>query len=127
MELILYRNRPKYYRAIEDARSANDSGGFIEFTLPAVLNSIIEQAQHQDRHEEKRQVELTVTQRNVLNALEDGTLSRKEIFEKIGISGDARAFKRHIGPLLSRGFIKMTVPDKPNSKMQTQIPSDGQR
>jgi len=50
------------------------------------LNSIIDQEQHQvehqDRHEEKRPVELTVTQRNILNALEDGTLSRKEIFKK---------------------------------------------
>lgn len=131
MELILYQNRPKYYRAFEDARSVNDSGAFIEFTLSAVLNSIIDQEQHQvehqDRHEEKRQVELTVTQRNVLNALEDGTLSRKEIFEKIGISGDARAFKRHIGPLMSRGFIKMTVPDKPNSKMQRYRLTDSGR
>ena len=131
MELILYRNRPIYYRAIEDARSANDSGAFIEFTLSAVLNSIIDQEQHQvehqDRHEEKHPVELTVTQRNVLNALEDGTLSRKEIFEKIGISGDTRAFKRHIGPLLSRGFIKMTVPDKPNSKLQKYRLTDSGR
>ena len=131
MELILYRNRPKYYRAIEDARSANDSGAFIEFTLSAVLNSIIDQeqhqAEHQDRHEEKHPVELTVTQRNVLNALEDGTLSRKEIFEKIGIRGDTRAFKRHIGPLLSRGFIKMTVPDKPNSKLQRYRLTDSGR
>jgi predicted transcriptional regulator len=95
------------------------------------LNSIIDQEQHQvehqDRHEEKRQVELTVTQRNVLNALEDGTLSRKEIFEKIGIRGDTRAFKRYIGPLLSRGFIKMTVPDKPNSKLQRYRLTDSGR
>jgi len=127
MELILYRNRPEYYRAIEDARSANDSGGFIECTLSTVLNSIIDQAQHQERHEEKHQVELTVTQRNILNALEEGTLSRKDIFAKIGISGDTRAFKRHIGPLLSRGLIKMTVPDKPNSKLQKYRLTDSGR
>ena len=127
MELILYRNRPEYYRAIEDARSANDSGGFIECTLSTILNSIIDQAQHQERHEEKHQVELTVTQRNILNALEDGTLSRKDIFAKIGISGDTRAFKRHIGPLLSRGLIKMTVPDKPNSKLQKYRLTDSGR
>ena len=122
MEFVLYRNRPQYYRAIEEARSANNSGAFIEFTLSTVLNSIIDQEQHQvehqDQHKEKHQVELTEAQRNILNALAGGALSRKEIFLKIGIKGDTRAFRRHMKPLLVRGFIKMTVPEKPNSKLQ---------
>ena len=91
------------------------------------MNSIIEQAQHQERHEEKRPVELTVTQRNILNALEDGTLSRKDIFAQIGITSDTRAFNRHRGPLLSRGFTKMTVPDKPNTKLQKYRLTDSGR
>lgn len=44
MESVLYENRPRYYQAIEDARKSNDSGAFIEFTLSALLNSIIEQS-----------------------------------------------------------------------------------
>lgn len=118
MESVLYQNRPQYYRAIEDARSANDSGVFIEFTLSAVLNSIIDQERHQVEHEEKHQVELTGTQRSILEALEAGTLSRREIFDTIGMNGDTRASRRHIGPLLAEGFIKMTVPDRPSSKLQ---------
>ncbi len=126
MESILYQNRSQYYRAIEDARGSNDSGAFIEFTLLAVLNSIICQEQHQDKHEDKRQVkhqerhqvELTATQRRVLEVLEGGAFSRKEIFAKIGMNGDTRAFKRHIEPLLLKELIEMTVPDKPNSKLQ---------
>ena len=66
----------------------------------------------------KHQVELTGKQRSILVALENGTLSRKEIFARIGINGDTRAFKRHMGPLLVEGFIEMAVPDKPNSKLQ---------
>lgn len=122
MESILYQNRPRYYQAIADAGSANDSGVFIEFTLSAVLNSIIDQLKHQEEHQEghrdKHQVELTETQRSILEALEEGTLSRREIFARIGINGDTRAFKRHIGPLLTEGLVEMTVPDKPNSKLQ---------
>lgn len=122
METILYQNRPRYYQAIEDACSANDSGVFIEFTLSAVLNSIIDQEQHQEEHQEehqdKHQVELTETQRSILEALEEGTLARKEIFARIGINGDTRAFKRHIELLLTEGLVAMTVPDKPNSKLQ---------
>jgi Fic family protein len=36
MELVLYQNRPQYYAAIAEARKANDSGVFIEFTLSAI-------------------------------------------------------------------------------------------
>jgi hypothetical protein len=54
----------------------------------------------------------------VLKSLEDKALSRKEIFAAIKLSGDSRAFQRHVEPLLAGGFIEKTVPDKPNSRMQ---------
>lgn len=126
MESVLYQNRPQYYQAIENAHSANDSGAFIEFTLSAVLDIITDQEKHQVKHEEKhqdghqdgRQVELTEIQILALKAFDGKTLSRKEIFAKIGLGGDSRSFKRHIAPLLIEGFIEMTVPDKPNSRLQ---------
>jgi predicted transcriptional regulator len=34
------------------------------------------------------------------------------------MNSDLRSFKRHIDPLLVEGLIEMTVPDKPNSKLQ---------
>nr|WP_274428228.1 Fic family protein [Acetonema longum] len=118
MESVLYQNRPQYYQAIENASKANDSGVFIEFTLSAIYEIIAEQAKHQVKHEDKHQVELSDTQLAVLNALKNKTLSRKDIFAAIGMNGDSRSFKRHIEPLLDEGLIEMTVPDKPNSRMQ---------
>ena len=118
MESVLYRNRPEYYQAIENAHHANDSGVFIEFTLSALYEIIASQEKHQVRHEDKHQVQLNDTQIQVLKALEDKILSRKEIFAAIGMNGDSRSFKRHIEPLLTGAFLKMTVPDKPNSKLQ---------
>lgn len=118
MESVLYQNRPEYYQAIENARQANDSGVFIEFTLSALYDIIAAQEKHQVRHEEKHQVQLSNTQIEVLKALKKTTLSRKEIFAAIGMNGDSRSFKRHIEPLLADGFIEMTVPDKPNSRLQ---------
>jgi Fic family protein len=114
MESVLYRNRPQYYQTIADARKANDSGVFIEFTLSALYEIIAEQAKHQVKH----QGELTNTQFAVLTSLKKEALSRKEIFTAIAINGDSRAFKRHIEPLLDMGLIEMTVPDKPNSRLQ---------
>jgi Fic family protein len=46
MESVLYQNRPQYYQAIEDARKANDSGVFIEFTLSALFDIISAQEKH---------------------------------------------------------------------------------
>ena len=138
MESILYKNRPQYYHAIEEARKANDSGVFIEFTLSAIFNIILHQDEHQDehqdkhqvkhqdkhqdkhqvKHQDKHQVKLSVTQLAVLQSIKDKALSRREIFSAIGMNSDSRSFKRNIEPLLSLGLIEMTVPDKPNSKLQ---------
>jgi Fic family protein len=118
MESILYQNRPQYYQAIELARKANDSGVFIEFSLSAILDMIALQEKHQVKRKDRRQVDLNDTQLAILDVLQEKTLSRKEIFAAIGKSGDSRAFKRNVEPLLIKGFIEMTVPDKPNSRLQ---------
>lgn len=122
METVLYENRSQYYRAIEDARKANDSGVFIEFTLATLYESIAEQAkhqvEHQVEHQEKHRLELTATQIAVLTSLQHQTLSRREIFAAIGLNSDSRSFRRHIKPLMEAGLIAMTIPDKPNSRLQ---------
>jgi len=56
MESILYQNRSQYYQAIEDACNTNGSGVFIEFTLLAGLNSLIDQEKHQVKHEESSKI-----------------------------------------------------------------------
>lgn len=118
MESVLYRNRPQYYAAIGAARKEDDSGVFIEFTLSAILEIIAEQAKHQVKRIDKHQLELSDAQLSVLKSLEHKALSRKEIFAAIKMNGDSRSFKRHIEPLIEAGLVEMTVPDKPNSRLQ---------
>jgi Fic family protein len=118
MESVLYQNRSLYYKAIEAAHQANDSGVFIEFTLSAIYEMIVEQVKHQDKHQDKHQVELTDTQIAVLKSFNNKTLSRKEIFAAIGMNSDSRSFKRHIELLLEAELIERTVPDKLNSRLQ---------
>jgi Fic family protein len=123
MESVLYRNRPQYYQAIENARDANDSGAFIEYTLSALLEIVGAQEKHIDEHkdehiDEHKDGQLSDTMVLVLKALKTKSLSRKEIFYVVGLKNDSRSFKRNIEPLLAGGYIEMTVPDKPNSKLQ---------
>ena len=118
MESVLYENRPHYYEAIEQARKADDSGAFIEFTLSAILDTITLQVEHQVKHKVKHQVELSDIQYAVLKSLANKSLSRKEIFAAIRRNGDSRSYKRIIEPLIATGLVEMTVPDKPNSRLQ---------
>ncbi|MDD3001672.1 MAG: Fic family protein [Candidatus Riflebacteria bacterium] len=122
MEAVIYRDRADYYSAIEASRDSNDSGVFIEFTLSALLQTIINQMkhqdEHQDEHQDKRFVELSDIQIAVLKALIEKPLSRKDIFERIKMSYDSRAYKRIAEPLLNGGLIEMTLPEKPTSRHQ---------
>lgn len=56
--------------------------------------------------------------RAVMSVLKGNVMSRKDIFTAIGMHGDSRAFNRILRPLLNEGYIEMTIPDKPNSKLQ---------
>lgn len=122
MESAVYSHRPQYYEAIAASSAQNDAGPFIEFSLSAILSSLLEQKEaqgkHRDEHRDGPGCELSETQQAVLRALEGGPLSRRELFEAIGLRGDSRAFKRHVEPLISAGLVSMTLPDSPSSKMQ---------
>ena len=60
----------------------------------------------------------------VLLAIKNGSLSRKEIFYAIDMNNDTRSFKRNIEPLIAGGLIELTVPDKPNRKLQKYRPTN---
>ena len=127
MESLVYEKRPQYYETLQNVQKNSNSGEFIEFTLFAILETLEAQARHQARHKEKHIDEhidkhiveqLPDTMLAVLKALKSKNLSRNEIFAAISLNNDYRAFKRNIEPLLTDGYIEMTVPDKPSSKLQ---------
>ena len=117
-ETAIFERQREYYAALGASDKNGDSTVFIEFMLTAISDMLALQVKHQDKHQDKHQVGLSHAHLAVLKALEDKSLSRKEIFAAIGMSGDTRSFKRNIAPLLAEGFIEMTVPDKPNSRLQ---------
>jgi len=114
IESIINKKRPQYYESLNNAQTANDSTGFIEYCLEVIFETISLQIEQQ-----KHRVEiLTDIQHIILKTLENKSLSRKEIFANLGISGDTRSFKRNIEPLIVKGLVEMTEPDKPNSRSQ---------
>ena len=44
--------------------------------------------------------------------------SRREILGSLGLAYHSDAFKKHIKPLIDKGYLALTIPDKPNSRLQ---------
>jgi predicted HTH transcriptional regulator len=116
MESVLYHNRPQYYQAIKDARKANDSGAFIEFTLSAILGTIEAQSKHiedtsdtsgDDDEFVEKFVEKFVenkTQRSIIRMLiAEPTISANRIAEEIGMT--ARGVQKSMDVLKKRGLV----------------------
>jgi ATP-dependent DNA helicase RecG len=47
--------------------------------------------------------------------------NRKEIMDLIGLTTHSKNYERYIVPLLEKGLLSMTLPDKPKSKNQKYI------
>lgn len=118
MESALYERRPQYYKAIVDARGANDSGVFIEFTLSSLLEILMrtnsnllatEQVGEQVERDEK-----------ILDFCAEPR-TREEIQSFVGIAHREHFRAKILKPLLESGKLSMTIPDKPNSKNQRYV------
>jgi ATP-dependent DNA helicase RecG len=44
--------------------------------------------------------------------------TKAELLESAGLANAYLNYKRHIQPLLQSGLLEMTLPDKPNSRLQ---------
>jgi ATP-dependent DNA helicase RecG len=54
----------------------------------------------------------------VVDVLIEGEKSRSELLNDIGFYNKTGNFNNHIKPLIDYGIIELTVPDKPNSRLQ---------
>jgi Fic family protein len=118
-ETVIFDRQHDYYAALRASDKAGNSTVFIEFMLTAIADVLAMQNEHKVEHKVKHKVDqLSDVMVSVLKALENTTLSRKEIFMAIGMKSDHRAFKRNMEPLLTGGYIEMTYPNKPRSKLQ---------
>lgn len=122
MEAVLYENRRHYYAAIEAVRKVNDSGIFIEFTLLAILEIL--QKTKRDllaTAQVPAQVPAQVNREEQILSFCREPKTRAEIQAFTGIA-HREYFRSHIlKPLLKAGKLKLTLPEKPNSRNQKYV------
>ena len=113
VETLIRERQDDYYKILAVADKAADSTLFIEFMLTIIRDALNSQIQtEQVREQVTEQVE------RLLNALENDTLSAKEILAKLNLKHRPTLSSNYLQPALELGLIEMTVPDKPNSSRQ---------
>ena len=110
VESLVHEHQAAYYLALQESTNQTDSAPFIEFMLRMILDAVSTSAP---------QVAPQVTPQvgALLKALL-GEMSRDALQSALKLQ-DRKSFReRYLKPALAEGLIEMTLPDKPNSRLQ---------
>jgi len=120
VESLVHEHQADYYLALQKSTDQTDSAPFIEFMLRMILDAVSSTAS-QVAPQVTPQVE------RLLEVLK-GEKTREELQSAIGLQ-DRKSFReRYLKPALAEGWIEMTIPGKPNSRLQKYRLTDrGQR
>jgi Fic family protein len=116
VESLIHEHQQEYYAAINRSTEEADSSVFIEFMLKMISGAITPQVTPHVTPQVTRLLEVIV-----------GDMSREEIQSALGLQ-DRKSFRaRYLTPALAEGLIEMTIPDKPNSRLQKYRLTDAGR
>jgi Fic family protein len=111
MESVVFEARPEYYQSLHEAQVSNDAGGFIEFALSALLDTIEHEETRQNGNERSlsevlSEVELERVQ-PILSFLEThSAITPSEACAATGKS--AATTRRYLALLCERGILEST-------------------
>ena len=110
VESLIFEHQAEYYQAIQESTQKTDCAPFIAFMLRMILDTVTTTTP---------QVSPQVTpQVGELLAAVRGEMGREALQSALGLS-DRKSFReRYLKPALDDSLIEMTIPDKPNSRLQ---------
>lgn len=111
VESLVYEHQAEYYTMLNKSTENAESSVFIEFMLRMIRSAVASlSAPEVTPH-------VTPEVRKMLSILK-GAMSRKEI-QQILVLKDEKHFRTaYQQPAIAAGLIEMTIPDKPNSRLQ---------
>ena len=111
VESLVYEHQAEYYAALNKSTKNGESSVFIEFMLRMILRAVTSLS--------TPEVAPYVTPEvgKMLSILK-GELTRKEIQQILGLKDEKHFRTAYQQPAMAAGLIEMTVPDKPNSRLQ---------
>lgn len=115
IESLIYKYQNQYYTSIRESNGSGNSNAFIEFMLIVIdetLDSLLNEF-NMAKNNISEQVN------RLLSVLEyDLPLSANEIMYRLGIKSKETLRGSYLNPAIKNGLVKMTLPDKRNSKNQ---------
>jgi Fic family protein len=110
VESLISEHQADYYQAIQESTRQADSAPFIAFILRMILDTVTTSAPQVGPQVTPQVAELLAAIR--------GEMGREALQAALGLS-DRKSFReRYLKPALADGLIEMTIPDKPNSRLQ---------
>lgn len=107
-----YQN--EYYRVIDECNHVGNSTLFIEFMLRMIqeaVQTVVFDSNSQSEIDNPYIVKL-------LNVMDDKPMKAIDIMDKLGIKSRETFRNTYLDPAIKKGFVKLTIPDKPTSKNQ---------
>jgi cell filamentation protein, protein adenylyltransferase len=126
VESMVHEYQSEYYQAINKSTMHTDSSPFIEFMLSAILDTVAANSEPSPPPQVTPQVtpqdapQVTPQVKSLIDRLANGSraMNRDELQQALGLK-DRKSFREsYLKPALDADLIKMTIPDKPNSRLQ---------
>ena len=118
LESQIERFQTEYYDAIAKCHVNGNSDVFIEFMLD-MINQILAKVLIQMK---RADADISEYVKRMLHVMEfDVPYTSNAIMEALGLKSKETLRKNYINPALELGLIRMTIPDKPNSKNQRYV------
>ena len=118
LESQIEKFQTEYYEAISQCHINGNSDVFIEFMLD-MINQVLDDVIMQIN---KSNENISEYVKNMLNVMEyDIPYTSKAIMELLGLKSKETFRKNYMKPAMELGAVKMTLPDKPNSRNQRYI------
>lgn len=111
VESIVYQHQAEYYEALNASGKNGESSVFIEFMLQRILEAL------QSLGVSEVAPEVTPEVMRLLKVMK-GEMTRKAIQAKLGLKDEKNFRRSYQQPAVARKLIEMTIPDKPNSRLQ---------
>jgi len=110
VESLVFEHQAEYYQSLQESTRQTDCAPFISFMLRMILDAVTTSAP-------QVMPQVTPQVREMLLAVQ-GEMSREALQAALGLL-DRKSFReRYLKPALSDALIEMTIPDKPNSRLQ---------
>lgn len=118
LEIQIERFQEQYYNAIAQCHTKGSSDIFIEFMLEMidrVLDEVLLQIQ-------KTNVGSSEYVKRMLGLMEyDVPYTANELMEVLGLKSKETLRKNYLNPAIALGLVRMTFPEKPNSRNQRYV------